>query len=109
MYIGSLRRRVTLLKYIEEKDEYGAATGSWKATERLWASVEPQGGSENYDNGQVKAVNTMQITIRYNPRVNEIDRIGYGDKLYGIDSVSDKGGLHKTTLLSCREVKKDGG
>ena len=82
MNIGELNRRIKILEFVEEKDEYGAIDGYWKEIATRWARIEQNGGSEQSDNNQVIARVSTKIIIRYYARLNEKHRIKYKDKLW---------------------------
>ena len=107
MKIGKLNRRVELLQFFEERDEYGGAVGNWRTVRRLWASIQPVSGTEYFQNQQITAETTTLITVRYDPRINVMHRIRYGEKLYEIIGVSDKDTRHEETVLNCKEKVDD--
>ena len=104
MNIGDLRRRVRLMQFVEQRDEFGAVKLEWANVGFIWASIEPISGTENFGNQHVSAEVTNKITMRYHPTINVMHRIGYQDKLYEIKAVMDEDTLHKATVLLCKEV-----
>ena len=105
MNIGELNRRIKILEFVEEKDEYGAIDGRWKEIATRWARIEQNGGSEQSDNNQVIARVSIKIIIRYYARLNEKHRIKYKDKLYEINSVIDVDTGHYKMIIDCSEIK----
>ena len=105
MNIGELNRRIKILEFVEEKDEYGAIDGYWKEIATRWARIEQNGGSEQSDNNQVIARVSTKIIIRYYARLNEKHRIKYKDKLYVINSVIDVDTGHYKMIIDCSEIK----
>ena len=105
MNIGELNRRIKILEFVEEKDEYGAIDGYWKEIATRWARIEQNGGSEQSDNNQVIARVSTKIIIRYYARLNEKHRIKYKDKLYEINSVIDVDTGHYKMIIDCSEIK----
>ena len=105
MNIGELNRRIKILEFVEEKDEYGAIDGYWKEIATRWARIEQNGGSEQSDNNQVIARVSTKVIIRYYARLNEKHRIKYKDKLYEINSVIDVDTGHYKMIIDCSEIK----
>ena len=105
MNIGELNRRIKILEFVEEKDEYGAIDGYWKEIATRWARIEQNGGSEQSDNNQVIARVSTKIIIRYYALLNEKHRIKYKDKLYEINSVIDVDTGHYKMIIDCSEIK----
>lgn len=105
MNIGELNRRIKILEFVEERDEYGAVDGVWKEIATRWARIEQNGGSEQSDNNQVIARVSTRIIIRYFEILNEKHRIKYKDKLYEINSVIDVDTGHYKMIIDCSEIK----
>ena len=105
MNIGELNRRVEILAFVEEKDEYGAIDGEWKVIATRWARIEQNGGGEVSDNNQVVARISTKIIIRHMPGLTEKNRVRYKDKLYEINSVLDVDTGHYMSMLDCKELK----
>ena len=108
MDIGKLNRRIEVLKYEVQKDLFGGEDGEWVAVDRLWAFIQPVSGKEFFSEQQVQAEVTTTITIRYNPRINVMNRVKYQDKLYEIIGVSDEYTDHRATVLNCKEMTSVG-
>ena len=105
MNIGELNRRVEILAFVEERDEYGAIDGEWKVIATRWARIEQNGGGEVSDNNQVVARISTKIIIRHMPELTEKHRIKYKDKLYEINSVLDVDTGHYMSIVDCKELK----
>lgn len=108
MNIGKLNRRVEILRFFTRRDAYGGEDGKWEAVAKVWASIEPISGTEYMSGQQVNAETTTKITIRYNPEINVMHRIRYGEKLYEIIGISDAETAHTTTILNCKEMVDNG-
>lgn len=104
MNIGGLNRRISVFECIRRRDEFGGEVGEWIEVDRLWAKIEPVSGTEYYQSQTVNAETTVRITIRYNPRINVMHRIGYLGKVFEIIGVSDEKTAHKATVLNCKEM-----
>lgn len=105
MYIGELKKRITILAFAEVRDEYGGIEGNWQSIAKRWASVEPIGATETADNQQVKAIGTTKISMRYMAELTEKNRISFDGKIYEITGVIDEKSEHKTTIANCQELK----
>ena len=46
MNIGELNRRIEVLQFFEERDDYGGVDGEWLPVGRVWAKIEPGSGTE---------------------------------------------------------------
>ncbi len=108
MNIGKLNRRIEVLEFVAERDEYGGEVGEWKSVERLWARIEPVSGTEYFQSQTVNAETVVKITIRYNPKIDVMNRIRYGETTYEIIGVSDEKTAHKATILNCKEMVNNG-
>lgn len=105
MYIDELRHRVSILAFVEQRDEYGGISGEWQEIARRWAKIEPNTASETYDNQQVKAVGTTKITMRYLADLTEKNRIKYHDSIYDITGVMNELTGNYKTIAICKELK----
>ena len=108
MKIGGLNRRIEILEYFAEKDEYGGKDGEWRVVNNLWAKIEPVSGTEYFQAQTVNAETVAKITIRYNPKINVMHRVRYQNILYEIIGVSDERTEHKATILNCKEMVNNG-
>ena len=104
MNVGSLNKRISVLKYVYTRDSYGGKDGEWQAVLSLWANIKPKSGTEYFDNDEVKAESTVDIIIRYNPVINQMMRIGYKNKTYEILGIVDDNERHFTMTLNCKEL-----
>ena len=65
MNIGELNRRIKILEFVEQRDEFGGIEGDWKVIATRWSRIEQHGGNEVSDNNQVIARVSTKIIIRY--------------------------------------------
>lgn len=65
MNIGKLRHRITLLRQVNEVNDYGASTQTWKRVATVWADVRPLSGREYFSAQQVQSEVTTQIWLRH--------------------------------------------
>ena len=107
MDIGKLNRRVEILRFFKDRDEYGGEIGEWKTVAKVWAAISPVSGTEQMFAQQVTAEAVVKITIRYLPWLDVMHRIRYGEKLYEIVGSLDSETLHKATIINCKEMVSD--
>ncbi len=107
MDIGKLNRRVEILQFFKDRDEYGGEVGEWKSVEKVWAAIAPVSGTEQIFAQQVTAETVVKITIRYLPWINVMHRIRYGEKLFEIIGAMDADTAHTKTILNCKEMVSD--
>lgn len=108
MDIGKLNRRVEILTYEVTRDDFGGEDGVWVPTKYLWANIDSSNGTEFYNNQKVNAESTTIITIRYNTKIDVMNRIKYLDKIYEIIGIIDEGTKHKVMRFNCKELVSDG-
>lgn len=107
MDIGKLNRRVEILQFFKDRDEFGGEIGEWKSVAKVWAAISPVSGTEQMFAQQVTAEAVVKITIRYLPWLNVMHRIKYGDKLYEIIGSLDNETAHTKTIINCKEMVSD--
>ena len=107
MDIGKLNRRVEILRFFKDRDEYGGEVGEWRAVAKVWAAITPVSGTEQMFAQQVTAEAVVKITIRYLPWLDVMHRIRYGEKLYEIIGAMDADTSHTKTILNCKEMVSD--
>jgi len=108
MQIGDLNRRISILEYKVERDEYGGEDGRWIVVGRVWAKIEPTTGVEFLQGQQVQAEQTTKITVRYYPALDVMHRVEYGGKVYEILAVADLITNHRWTVITAKEMVSDG-
>ena len=108
MDIGRLNRRVEILTYEVMRDYFGGEDGVWILTRNIWANIVSSNGTEFYSNQKINAETTTIITIRYNTKIDVMNRIKYLDKIYEIIGIIDEGTNHKVMKLNCKELVSDG-
>ena len=108
MDLGRLNRKVEILTFVWERDDFGGHEGTWVTTDVRRASIEPVRGTEYYTAQQVSAETMVKITLRYTTNVTVLNRVRYGNSLYEIIGVSDDKTGHKATILNCKEIVNDG-
>lgn len=104
MDIGKLNRRIEVLEFVKDRDEYGGEVGEWIIVGRVWASIEPIKGTEKYFNQQIIAETGTKITMRFYAGLTVTHRIRYGDVVYEIISVIDENTAHRMTTAMAKEI-----
>ena len=104
MDIGKLNRRVEILQFHKDRDEFGGEVGEWKQQAKVWASIIPVSGTEQMFAQQVTAETVVKITVRYLPWLTVLHRIRYGEKLYEIIGAIDGDTAHTQTIINCKEM-----
>ena len=99
-----MRHRVEVLKFIENKDSFGAATGEWIPFKSIWADIQTKTGGEYMADRQVKAEINTEITIRYMSNITSKNRVKYNDSVYEILAVINEDMRYTTLKLNCKEV-----
>lgn len=88
MDIGGFKHRVTICEEIVVIDEMGFENTTLTNYIELWAYINNLKGSEFWKAKQVGYENTLEITVRYNPKLNEINTktffIKYKNRLFDI-------------------------
>ena len=108
MDIGRLNRKVEILTFVWERDDFGGQEGRWVTTDVRWASSEPVSGTEYFTSARVSAETVVKRTLGYTTDVTVLNRVRYGNSLYEIIGVSDDKTGHKATILNCKEIVNDG-
>jgi len=104
MNIGSLRNRVEVLKFVESKDSFGAATGEWIPFKSVWADIQTKTGKEQMTDRQVKAEINADIVTRYTSDITSKNRIKHNDSVYEILAAINEDMKCVTLKLICKEV-----
>ena len=78
MNIGKLRHRIILLKQVNEVNDYGASTQTWKRVATVWADVRPLSGREYFSAQQVQSEVTTQIWLRHIEGIKPTMRLSLG-------------------------------
>ena len=104
MNIGKMRHRVEVLKFIENKDSFGAATGEWIPYKSIWADIQTKTGGEYMADRQVKAEINVEIITRYIPDITSKNRIKHNESIYEILSAINEDMRYTTLKLNCKEV-----
>lgn len=105
---GRLNKRITLQKYTPAEGEWGNTTSDWKDWTSMWASINSLFGREFWEAKQVNLENTINITIRYQKILKDLDirenRVKWDGKIYNITFIDNPRFENKYLTLKCVEV-----
>ena len=63
--IGDMKRRVTIKRPVLAPDGAGGFSESWQDVATVYAAITPRAAEEHLQYGQIEAVTTHQIVMRY--------------------------------------------
>ena len=104
MNIGKLRHRITLLRQVNEVNDYGPSTQTWKRVATVWADVRSLSGREYFSAQQVQSEVTTQIWLRHLDGIKPTMRVKFGKRLFEILSVLNTQERNISLQLMCKEV-----
>src|SRR5262252_1852254 len=99
---GLLNQRVMLLAPVYNAD--GDEITSWQTVEKVWAAVEPAGGTQLALANQDISELPVQVRIRFRRDIDARWRIQDGPHTYEVQAVADVSRRQATLALNCREV-----
>jgi SPP1 family predicted phage head-tail adaptor len=83
-------------------DAYGQPVESFSTLASVWAKIEYKSEVEKFENEQLRAVSSIDFTIRYRTDITEQMRISYDSNTYQITGIAEIGrgeGLKLKTKL----------
>lgn len=105
---GRLNKRITLQKYTSVEGEWGNTVTEWKDLTSMWASINSLFGREFWEAKQANLENTINITIRYQKVLKDLDtrayRVKWDSKIYNITFIDNPRFENKYLTLKCVEV-----
>lgn len=104
MNIGKLRHRITLLKQVNEVNDYGASVQTWRTVATVWAEVRPLSGREYFSAQQVQSEVTTQIWLRYIDGIKPTMKVKFGKREFEIISVLNTKERDVSLQLMCKET-----
>lgn len=104
MNIGKLRHRITLLRQVNEVNDYGASTQTWKRVATVWADVRPLSGREYFSAQQVQSEVTTQIWLRHIDGIKPTMKVKFGKREFEILSVLNIQERDVSLQLMCKET-----
>jgi SPP1 family predicted phage head-tail adaptor len=109
---SKLKHRVTLQQEIQTPDGQGGYIRQWDDVAVLWAEIVPLtgnypssrgGGLEVFDAGQLQALMTHKMLIRYRSGLHAGMRFAFGDRLFNIKYVANSQQQNETLELLVEE------
>lgn len=104
MNIGKLRHRITLLKQVNEVNDYGASVKTWRTVATVWAEVRPLSGREYFSAQQVQSEVTTQIWLRYIDGIKPSMKVKFANREFEILSVLNTQERDVSLQLMCKET-----
>lgn len=101
--IGNMRRRLTVQFKTETADGAGGYTRTWDTQETVWGNIEPMSGNKVLIGGELSAVVTHKIYIRYRSDITTQNRIVYGSRTFQIHAAIIIQEKQRYLQLSCQE------
>jgi SPP1 family predicted phage head-tail adaptor len=110
---GQLRHRITIQRFISEKDELGQESesdGEWVNFKSVWADIKTMQGREYFAAAAVQAENTTRFIMRYTDDITSDMRIVYKGRVFEIAQppINDDE-LFKTLTIITKEGGHNGG
>ena len=105
--IGTLDKRVTILKYEDVETPYNLTQKKLMQFLKVWARIEPLRGRAYYEQYKEKTEDLSKITIRYRDNIDNSMVVQYKNRLYRINAVIDPYESHVKLELMC-SIKKVG-
>ncbi|WP_118841974.1 phage head closure protein [Haemophilus haemolyticus] len=104
MNIGKLRHRITLLKQVNDVNDYGASVQTWRTVATVWAEVRPLSGREYFSAQQVQSEVTTQIWLRYIDGIKPSMKVKFANREFEILSVLNTQERDVSLQLMCKET-----
>ena len=102
MRAGQLNQRVTLERFTETEDAYGATVTDWATVGTFWAAVLPLTGKEIIAGDAVAAITDVRVIMRYQPGVTAADRLKHNGKVLEIKAVINRRSANRELELLCK-------
>lgn len=104
MEIGRLRHRITLMRQVNEINDYGATITKWESVATVWAEVKPLSGREYFSAQQVQSEITTQIWLRHLDGIKPSMRVKFGKRFLEIVAVLNTQERSVSLQLMCKEA-----
>lgn len=94
MQAGSLDRRITLQRLVEDRDETGGRSPRWEIIATVWASYRPLSAKEQIVGAERTAKADVEFKIRWSTQVRTLapkDQVVWGDRCFDIFQVFEEG------------------
>lgn len=107
---GIMDKKIMIQKNISGKDDRGNPIDNWQDYYNPWAYVNELSGNEFYEARLVNLENTVRFTVRYTPKLKDLDtssyRILFKGRIYDITFVDNPQFRNETLKISA--ICKDG-
>lgn len=106
MYVlnaGRLRRKVTLLQYVDGVDDYGRTVPTLEEYATVWAEIKPMRGYEYLEYYREKNKVQTKITCRYRDDITESMVVSFNGKLHEITAILDIEDRHVALEIMVQE------
>ncbi|MCD3211111.1 phage head closure protein [Clostridium botulinum C/D] len=101
---GILNKKVSLLTFLEEKNEVEDTVLKLKEIKnKVYARIEPLRGKEYLENKKTEAEQIYKVTIRYRKGINTDMFIKYKDKLLNINTVINPYEANERLEIMCTQ------
>lgn len=84
-----LRHCLKVLSRTLTADAGGGQAEAWSAGSQFFGSIQPVSGRERFRTGSLDASVTHRITCRYRSDLNPTKRIGFGTRVFRIESIQN--------------------
>ena len=101
---GTLKKRVTFYRPVEEEDDYGNITNGVESVCEVWADIYPVRGQEFYEVQKIQGKVTHKCYCRYQKTLEDIDNtwfLLYKDTLFSIESAVNAGEAGRYFEIYC--------
>lgn len=105
MQAGKLRHLVQLQRRVVTRDTYGGGIEEYHDIAEVWARIQPLRGEEYFKAQQITSSLDTKITIRYLYGLEPIDRVVFGNRIYGVHALINPDEKNAEMQLMCSEVK----
>ena len=102
---GVLRHRITILKPLTAKDEYGEPVENWPEFASRWASKEHKASRAFYAASKINTEMTDLFSIRFTKGIENHMRVSFDGDVYDIIGAYDPDGTCRETHLLCKLVE----
>lgn len=102
---GRLRHSIEIQRPLRTVDAYAInRTDNWQTVCTLRADIQSAAGTETIAAGRVAFTITHVVTIRHDARVNNAERVVWGDRSFQIVEIKEDRTFARVMVLKCAEV-----
>lgn len=101
---GNLRHRVAIQRNTATTaNDYGQIVPNWSTIATVWAAIDYLDGKEDIQAHEVVGRDRYKVTMRYTD-VTIRDRLLFGNRTFGIESIQNKLEKNAELVLKCIET-----